>query len=103
MCRGEPSSPPDAPEWLTAHLSALIRVSKIAGKIAGKFAYAATKVYDGGMPGSNLEAKIQPIDPTGHKLCHCGATAKWTASLRIEGAQVHPSFQHQDLCEEHAA
>ena len=49
-----------------------------------------------------LEPKIQPIDPTGHKPCHCGAKAKWTASLRLEGAQISPSFQHQDLCKEHA-
>jgi hypothetical protein len=86
------------PEWFTA-LSAWIHVSKIAGK----FVQAAPRIYDGGMLGSNLEAKIQPIDPTGHKLCHCGTTAKWTASLRLEGAQVRPEFQHQDLCEEHAA
>ena len=49
-----------------------------------------------------LDPKIQPIDPTVEKSCHCGATAKWTASLRLEGAQVSPAFQHEDLCQEHA-
>jgi hypothetical protein len=46
--------------------------------------------------------KIQPIDPTVTALCHCGTKAKWTASLRLEGAQVEPAFQHEDLCNEHA-
>ena len=55
------------------------------------------------MAWQNVAAKIQPIDSTAHKLCHCGAEAKWTASLRLEGAQIRPVFQHQDLCEEHAA
>ena len=54
------------------------------------------------MSESELDAKIQPVDPTGHNRCHCGAKAKWTASLRLEGAQVRPSFQHEDLCKEHA-
>ena len=51
---------------------------------------------------SELDPKIKPIDPTGQSRCHCGAKAKWTASLRLEGTQVRPSFQHQDLCKEHA-
>ena len=54
------------------------------------------------MSAEELDPKIQPIDPTGHNPCHCGAKAKWTASLRLEGAQISPSFQHQDLCKEHA-
>src|ERR1017187_6015026 len=54
------------------------------------------------MSAAELDPKIQPIDPTGHNPCHCGAKAKWTASLRLEGAQIRPSFQHQDLCKEHA-
>ena len=54
------------------------------------------------MSASALDPKIQPIDPTGHNRCHCGAKAKWTASLRLEEAQVRPSFQHEDLCKEHA-
>jgi hypothetical protein len=59
-------------------------------------------VYDGEMPVPELDPKIQPIDPTVYKACHCGATAKWTASLRLEDAQIQPSFQHEDLCREHA-
>jgi hypothetical protein len=54
------------------------------------------------MSASGLDPKIQPIDPTVHKRCHCGSKAKWIASLRLEGAQVSPAFQHQDLCREHA-
>jgi hypothetical protein len=54
------------------------------------------------MSSSELDPKIQPIDPTRNNPCHCGAKAKWTASLRLGGAQIRPSFQHEDLCKEHA-
>jgi hypothetical protein len=67
-----------------------------------QFVQATTPVYDGEMPASELDPKIQPIDPTGHKLCHCGAKATWTASLRLEGAQIQSAFQHRDVCKEHA-
>jgi len=62
----------------------------------------ANWLYDSEMSASERDPKIQPIDPTRHNPCHCGAKAKWTASLRLEGAQISPSFQHQDLCKEHA-
>jgi hypothetical protein len=61
----------------------------------------APRVYDGRMSATELDPKIQPIDSTVQKLCHCGSKAKWTASLRLEGAQIRPEFQHQDLCKEH--
>jgi hypothetical protein len=54
------------------------------------------------MSSSELDPKIQPIDPTKNNPCHCGAKAKWIASLRLGGAQIRPSFQHEDLCKEHA-
>jgi hypothetical protein len=54
------------------------------------------------MSSPELYPKIQPLDPTVQKRCHCGTKAKWIGSLRLEGAQVIPAFQHQDLCKEHA-
>ena len=60
------------------------------------------EVYDIEVSSPKLDPKIQPLDPTVQKRCHCGSKAKWIASLRLEGAQVSPEFQHQDLCKEHA-
>ena len=51
---------------------------------------------------SELYPKIQPTDAMVEKLCHCGRIAKWIVSLRLEGAQIEPAFQHEDLCNEHA-
>jgi hypothetical protein len=48
----------------------------------------------------SLIPKIQPIDPTRNNFCYCGAKAKWTVSLRLGGAQIRPSFRHEDLCKE---
>ncbi len=54
------------------------------------------------MSSPELYPKIQPTDAIVEKLCHCGSKAKWIVSLRLEGAQIQPAFQHEDLCNEHA-
>jgi len=62
-----------------------------------------SRAYHGRMSSSpEVYPKIQPIDPTTQKLCHCGTKAKWTASLRLEGAQILPASQNEDLCDDHA-
>jgi hypothetical protein len=57
--------------------------------------------YDGEMSSPKLAATIHPIDSTAQKRCHCGSTAKWSASLSLAGAQINPDVQHEDLCNEH--
>ena len=54
------------------------------------------------MPRSEVAAQIEVIDSTLHGRCHCGATAKWTVSLRLEGAQIKPAVQSANLCDQHA-
>jgi len=54
------------------------------------------------MASLELAARIQAIDSTVHARCHCGTRAKWTASLRLDQAQIDPSFQHEDVCDQHA-
>ena len=54
------------------------------------------------MSSSELAARIQAVDSTVRARCHCGTRAKWTASLRLEEAQIDPAFQHEDLCDQHA-
>jgi len=54
------------------------------------------------MPRSEVASQIEVIDSTLHGRCHCGAAAKWTVSLRLEGAQIKPAFQRADLCGQHA-
>jgi hypothetical protein len=54
------------------------------------------------MSSLELYPKIQPTGAKVTKLCHCGRKAKWIVSLRLEGAQIEPAFQHEDLCNRHA-
>src|ERR1700674_243402 len=56
-----------------------------------------------------VECQRRSLTPKSSRLTRlgiCFATAApkqtWTASLRLEGAQISPAFQHQDLCKEHA-
>ena len=65
-------------------------------------ACGVSKGYHSGVSSSELTAQIQAIDSTVHTRCHCGTKAKWTASLRLDEAQIEPRFQHEDLCEQHA-
>ena len=60
------------------------------------------KDYDSEMSSPELAARIQATDSTVQERCHCGTKAKWTCSLRLEGAQIEPTFQHEDLCDQHA-
>jgi len=59
-------------------------------------------IFDVVMASSDLSATIRLLDPTGQTRCHCGSKAKWIASLGLEGAQISPAFQHEDLCNDHA-
>lgn len=84
---------------IVSTLHSLVRLRAVEGGVSAGFGF---EVYDIEVSSPKLDPKIQRLDPTVEKSCHCGSKAKWIASLRLEGAQVSPAFQHQDLCKEHA-